>query len=383
VADWVERLAGLVGLNPWTLQAFAIILGALLLDFVLRKIIDRVGRLAERSRHLWDNAVLYAGKRPVSLLIYGQGILMAARVMEPHTAAVFFGPAVLGLAQQLLLVATATWFAFRLARGFEQAYIHQRRERNESFDITTISVLGRITRIAIVVTAILTGLSILNIPISGLLAAGGVGGIAVGLAARDMLANFFGGFMVFMDRPFSVGDWVRSPDRDIEGVVQDIGWRVTTIRKFDRRPMYVPNATFTTITVENPSRMTHRRIYEHVGVRYDDFATVRTLVGAIREMLVAHEAIASDETMIVNFDRFGASSLDIMVYCFTHTIVWTEYHQVREDVLLRIGEIVEDHGAEIAFPTRTLKLDSVPEAVAAIGTGVGSTNGSETGRPAS
>src|SRR6056297_2803263 len=361
--NWFERISGLVGMNPWTLQAFVVILAALLVDFVFRKLINRVQRLADGSRHYWDDALVYAGKRPISLLIYGQGLLISARILQPHTAAVIFQIDWLQLAQQLLLVATATWFGFRLVTGFEKAFIHHRRESNKAFDITTVNVLARIVRIAVVVTGVLTALSILEIPISGLLAAGGVGGIAIGLAARDLLANFFGGFMVFMDRPFSVGDWVRSPDRDIEGVVQKIGWRVTTIMKFDRRPMYVPNATFTTITVENPSRMTHRRIYEHVGVRYDDFARVGAIVEDIRSMLQGHEDIAAEETLIVHFNQFGASSLDIMVYCFTRTTQWIEYHRVREEILLKLGAIVEAHGAEIAFPTRTLKLDSVPAAV--------------------
>jgi MscS family membrane protein len=359
-------MAALIGLNPWTLHAFLIILGALLADFVYRKFMNRVERLAGRSANLWDDAFVYAGKRPISLLIHGQGLLSAARVLEPHTDAIVFSESLLAVAQQLLLVITLTWLLFRLVSGFEQAYIHHRRSLNKDFDLTTVSVLARIVRIAVVLTGVLTMLSILEIPISGLLAAGGVGGIAIGLAARDLLANFFGGFMVFMDRPFSVGDWVRSPDREIEGVVEKIGWRVTTIIKFDRRPMYVPNATFTTITVENPSRMTHRRISEHIGVRYDDFATVRPVVDAIREMLQNHEAIATDQTLMVHFDRFGASSLDIMVYCFTRTTVWAEYHQVREDVLLRIGEIIEQHDAEIAFPTRTLKIDAVPPELAGL-----------------
>lgn len=361
MSEWLESIAGMIGMNPWTVQAFVIILAALLGDLVFRKFINRLARLAERSSNMWDDSVVYAGKRPVSLLIYGEGILFAARVLEPHTQAIVFDPQWLGLVQQLLLAVTVTWFVFRMVTGFEKAFVHQRQLHNREYDITTVSVLGRIVRIAVVLTGVLTVLSILEIPISGMLAAGGVGGIALGLAARDMLANFFGGFMVFMDRPFSVGDWVRSPDRDIEGVVQKIGWRVTTIMKFDRRPMYVPNATFTTITVENPSRMTHRRIYEHVGVRYDDFDQVRAIVDAIRNMLQQHADIASEETMIVHFDRYGASSLDIMVYCFTHTVVWVEYHRVREDVLMKIGEIIERHGAQVAFPTRTLKIDSVPE----------------------
>src|SRR6056297_1320503 len=361
--NWFNRISGLIGMNPWTVQAFVVVLAALVLDLLFRKLINRVERLAGSSRHHWDDAIVYAGKRPISLLIYGEGLLIAARILQPHTAATLFRIEWLQLAQQLLLVATASWFAFRLSVGFEQAFVKDRQTRNREYDITTVAVLGRIVRIAVVVTGVLTALSILEIPISGLLAAGGVGGIAIGLAARDLLANFFGGFMVFMDRPFSVGDWVRSPDRDIEGVVQKIGWRVTTIMKFDRRPMYVPNATFTTITVENPSRMTHRRIYEHVGVRYDDFARVGAIVEDIRSMLQGHEDIAAEETLIVHFNQFGASSLDIMVYCFTRTTQWIEYHRVREEILLKLGAIVEAHGAEIAFPTRTLKLDSVPAAV--------------------
>ena len=358
--DWLENFGASFGLNPWTVKVFLIVLGALLIDFVYRKFVNRVAKLAKRTPFFWDDALVYAGKRPISLLIYGEALLISARVLQPHTEAIVFSSDILATAQQLLLVVTITWFLYRLEQGFESAWLEKRKENNQDFDITTVTVLGRTVRMAVVVTGVLTILSILDIPISGLLAAGGVGGIAIGLAARDLLANFFGGLTVFMDRPFSVGDWIRSPDREIEGVVQKIGWRVTTIMKFDRRPMYVPNSVFTTITVENPSRMTFRRIFEHVGVRYDDFEQVRSIVDAIRDMLKQHEDIASDETLIVHFNNYGASSLDIMVYCFTKTIVWIEYHRVREDVLIKIGEIIEQHDAQIAFPTRTLKLDSLP-----------------------
>jgi MscS family membrane protein len=354
----LDQIAGVVGIPGWVLQAFLIILAALLLEFVYRIFVNKLAVLAEKTSHLWDDAIVYAGKRPISLLIWWQGIVMAARVMEPHSDAIGFSTDFLNALQQLGLVFAATWFCFRLATGFEKAFVAEKRKRNEAVDITTVSVLGRIVRIAVVLTGVLTMLSILEIPISGFLAAGGVGGIAVGLAARDLLANFFGGFMVFMDRPFSVGDWVRSPDKEIEGTVEKIGWRMTTIRKFDRRPIYVPNATFTTITLENPSRMTHRRIFDHVGIRYDDFAVVRKVVDDIRAMISSHEDIATEQLIMVYFDVFGPSSLDIMVMAFTKTTNWGEYHRVREDVLIRIGEIIESHGAQIAFPTRTLKLET-------------------------
>ncbi len=359
--DIVENVSAVVGLPGWVMQAFLIILAALVLEFIYRLFVNHLGRLAAKSRHLWDDALVYAGKRPVSLLIWWQGMVMAARVISPHTEALGFSGEFLNGLQQLGLVLAATWFFVRLTSGFEHAFVAERRKRNEHVDITTVSVLGRIMRIAVVLTGVLTALSILDIPISGFLAAGGVGGIAVGMAARDLLANFFGGFMVFMDRPFSVGDWVRSPDRNIEGTVECIGWRMTTIRTFDKRPLYVPNATFLTLTVENPSRMSHRRIFDHVGLRYADQQVVAPVVEAIRAMLVAHPDIDSEQTTIVHFDRFGSHSLDIMIYCFTYTTNWIEYHRVREDVLLRVGEIIADHGAEIAFPTHTIKLDQAEQ----------------------
>lgn len=353
----IESLSQWVGVPHWVLQAFLIIFAALLLEVIYRSFVARLEHVAKKTERLWDDAIVYAGKRPVSLLIWWQGLVMAARVISPNTQAFGFEESLLRAVSQLGLAVAATWFAFRLTTGFEQAFIKDRQRQQKEFDITTVSVLGRIVRIAVVLTGVLTGLSILEIPISGFLAAGGVGGVAVGLAARDLLANFFGGLTVFMDRPFSVGDWIRSPDREIEGTVEAIGWRMTTVRKFDKRPMYIPNATFTTITLENPSRMTHRRIFDHIGIRYDDQAVIEGVVSDIRAMLMAHEDIATDQTLMVYFDVYSASSLDIMVYCFTKTKDWSEYHRVRENVLLKIGAIIQQHGAEIAFPTQTIKVE--------------------------
>jgi len=352
-----ESVGQWLGLPSWILQAFIIILAALLLELLYRSFIARLEKIAQKTERLWDDAVVYAGKRPISLLIWWQGLVMAAEVISPYTKAIGFEASLLKSLSQLGLVVAVTWFAFRLSTGFERAFVNERQRQQKSFDITTVGVLGRIVRIAVVLTGVLTTLSILEIPISGFLAAGGVGGVAVGLAARDLIANFFGGLMVFMDRPFSVGDWIRSPDKEIEGTVEAIGWRVTTVRKFDKRPMYIPNAMFTTITLENPSRMTHRRIFEHIGIRYDDQAVIAEVVADIRSMLRQHEEIASDQTLMVHFNVYGASSLDIMVYCFTKTKDWAEYHRVREDVLLKAGAIIEQHGAQIAFPTRTLKIE--------------------------
>ncbi|MCP4186249.1 MAG: mechanosensitive ion channel, partial [Gammaproteobacteria bacterium] len=166
----------------------------------------------------------------------------------------------------------------------------------------------------------------------------------------------FGGLIIYLDRPFSIGDWIRSPDRVIEGTVEKIGWRITVIRNFESQPVYVPNSVFTNIVVENPSRMANRRIYETIGLRYQDIDSMDTIVEEVKAMLINHEAIETGQTMIVNFNAFSDSSVDFFIYAFTKTSKWIEFHTVKQDVMLKVAEIIEANQAEIAFPTSTLHV---------------------------
>ena len=168
--------------------------------------------------------------------------------------------------------------------------------------------------LSVAITAFLVIIQTLGYSVSGLLAFGGVGGLAVGFAAKDLLANFFGGLMIHLDRPFTIGDWISSTDREIEGVVESIGWRLTIIRAFDKRPIYIPNSLFTQIVVKNPSRMTNRRIYEAIGVRYEDASKVSSITQQIRELLKGDPEIDSQQTIIVNLNQFSPSSLDIIIF---------------------------------------------------------------------
>jgi len=211
-------------------------------------------------------------------------------------------------------------------------------------------------RSSILITSALVMLQTLGYSISGVLAFGGLSGVVVGFAAKDLLANLFGGLMIHLDRPFSPGDWIRSPDQNIEGTVEEVGWRLTKVRTFDKRPLYIPNATFSNISVENPQRMSHRRIKETIGIRYCDADKMETIINRVRAMLVSHPEIDNRQTLIVNFNAFAPSSLDFFIYTFTKTTNWVRFHEVKQDVLLQIIEIIDQCDAEIAFPTSTLHL---------------------------
>ena len=350
---WIEKF-GLLS-DGWRagVLIFLLVLGTATVAFIVSRLILAIENKFKSTKNKWDDAFLHAARRPVVAFVWLQGVYWAAEVAHHFSDAEVFKAN--GTVLQIGFVWVLVWFLFGLVKEVEKVLTSPIKMR-KPMDYTTVNAISKLLRAVIIITAVLTALQTLGFSISGVLAFGGVGGIAVGFAAKDLLANFFGGFIIHLDRPFKVGDWIRSPDRNIEGTVEHIGWRLTTIRTFDKRPLYVPNAVFTTIAVENPSRMTNRRISETIGIRYADVHSMQKIVEEIREMLKNHEEIDSNQTLIVNFLAFNASSLDIMLYTFTKTTEWVRFHEIKEDVLLKVSDIIESHGAEIAFPTRTLHL---------------------------
>jgi len=357
----VRRFTVFFATESWIIQVFVVVFATVVANYVQRRVLARIQARLEKTANPWDDAVIGAVSKPLGILVWIVGLTFAVEVIRQQAGSPIFGaaPAI----RDVGVIWTLAWFLVRLIHRAEANLLAHGELRGEPLDRTTLDAIGKLLRVSVVITAALVALQTLGFSVSGVLAFGGIGGIAIGFAAKDLLANFFGGLMIYLDRPFAVGDWVRSPDRNIEGTVESIGWRLTRIRTFDQRPLYLPNATFATIAVENPSRMLNRRIYETIGLRYDDAAKVREIVADVRAMLEAHPEIATDKTLIVNSNAFAASSLDFFVYTFTRTTNWVKFHAVKQDVLLKILDIVASHDAEIAFPTSTIHIaDGSPEA---------------------
>ncbi len=245
---------------------------------------------------------MQTASRPLLTAMWVIGLGYMARVLQRQVEESFIDE-VLAL-RDVALIVCVTWFLLRFIGKVCRNIIAARAARGEVVDHTTIDALGKLARLVTLIVAVLMTAQTLGFQITGLLALGGVGGIAVGFAAKDLLANFFGGLTIYLDRPFVVGEWIRSPDKAIEGTVEYISWRHTRIRGFNKNPIYVPNALFTNIVVENPSRMSHRRIKTTIGLRYDDFAVVAPIVADIKAMLsAASRQSMPTPTLIVNFQR--------------------------------------------------------------------------------
>ena len=340
--------------SAWLVQVCIIVVVTLLLNFLLRRFLNRLQQKAVDSQAYWDDAVVKALRKPAAVLVLLLGLSLALDIVRQHAELALF--TALGPLRTVGVVVLFAWFLMCLIREGEEALIAKGQAEDQGYDRTTLDVVAKLLRLAVTIIATLVILQTLGVSVAGVLAFGGIGGLAIGFAAKDLLANFFGGLMIYLDQPFAVGDWIRSPDREIEGDVEQIGWRQTRIRTFDKRLLYIPNATFATISVENPSRMSNRRIYETIGIRYDDADKMEPIVHAVEHMLRAHPEIDTAQTLMVNFTTFAPSSLDFFVYTFTKTTDWADYHKVKQDVLLKILEIIESHGAQAAFPTSTIHV---------------------------
>jgi MscS family membrane protein len=342
----------------WALEGLLVLALTLIVSLVSSALLDRIVPMIANLSETWNEVVIDTLRPPLSLLIWIVGLTHAFDIAVTSLDSI--DQTVAQAVRAFAYIPLVAWTVIRFIERVEHRMVLGVAGK-PGVDKMTADAVAKLLRLTVIVFTALILLQHLGVSVSGILAFGGVGGLAVGFAAKDLLANFFGGLMIYMDRPFKVGDWIRSPDQEIEGTVESIGWRLTRIRTFDKRPLYVPNSTFTNISVENPSRMHNRRIYETVGVRYDDAQVVESIVKGIKTMLKNHPEIDHTQTLIVNLNHFGPSSLDIMIYTFTCTIDWVKYHEVKQDILVKVMETIQLHGAEIAYPTSTLHLASMPE----------------------
>lgn len=351
----LEQLSNWVN-NNWIIVLFGIVAFALLANLAARSIFKAMIKRAYGTANFWDDALFEALRAPVEWAIWIFGLNFAVLFTDKVNSLGWHS--VMSQINATFVIVLVSWFLLRLIARM-QVNLTSEKYMSKPMDLTTATAIRKLLSASVVITASLVILQSYGVSVSGVLAFGGIGGLAVGFAAQDLLANFFGALMIYLDKPFAVGDWVRSPDREIEGTVEDIGWRRTLIRTFDKRPLYVPNSVFNKISVENPSRMTNRRIFETVGVRYSDIGAVEKIVTRAKEMLLNHEDIDTDLIIMVNLNKFGASSVDFFVYCYTKTTNWAEYHQVKQDVLFKVERIIDEENAEIAYPTQTLHVEPV------------------------
>jgi len=334
-------------------MAFAFIMGGLIGRWILITTLTRfVRKVTSRTETDVDDRLVEAIGRPAGWGILIVGLYLATDTFQPPPFVAEWLEKGLALGVSALLA----WLMLRIVDVLT-GLLHRWAQRTDSaLDDQLVPLVSKASKAAVGILAALLILQNLGVQISGLLAGLGVGGLAVALAAQKTLSDLFGSIMLLVDRPFTIGDWVKSPDGSVEGVVEEIGFRSTRIRTFEKTLIHVPNSRLADFIIDNMDRRPARRVWITIGLTYRTTSSqMEDAVAAIRRILTSHEGV-NQQFFLVRFTDFGQSSLDIMVYYFTKSIVWDEYLAVREDVNLKVMNALERLGLEVAFPTRTVHL---------------------------
>ncbi|TVR99518.1 MAG: mechanosensitive ion channel family protein [Rhodospirillales bacterium] len=317
-------------------------------------VLDRVEAWIHRRRPEDDSRVVGALHDPVRFIPVVIGAFFTFQYLNlPGT----FG----AMADQLvrsLIVFNIFWAFFNVVDPISSRF----RRLEQVFTPSLVQWFVKAIKIVVLLIAAATVLEIWGIRIGPIIAGLGLLGVAVALGAQDLFKNLIAGLLVLGEKRFQPGEWIRV-EGVVEGTVETIGFRSTLVRRFDRAPVYVPNAQLADSPVTNFTRMTHRRIFWTIGVEY------RTTVDQLRRIRDGIEgyllespdfAKPPEVAMFVRIDSFNDSSIDIMVYCFTRTTVWGEWLRIKEALAYRIKEIVEDAGTAFAFPSRSLYVETMP-----------------------
>ncbi len=305
--------------------------------------------LTKKTKTDIDDKIFKAVKEPLKFLFIIGGIYFFFYFLELRGD-------VLNHILKALLIFDLFWVFFNIVNIFEDKVYHFIGKYGKA-SREMASFIIKITKVLIISLAAIALLQEFGINVTGFLASLGLGGLAFALAAKDTAANIFGGIAILTDNIFKIGEWIKVGDA--EGVVEDIGMRTTKIRAFDKRLIIVPNATIANSNVENFSRRDKRRIVMRIGLTYNTtIETVKKIVEEIRKMLYNHPDVAKDESLLIYFDEYEDSALSIFCYFFTDTAVWSDYLRIKEDINLKIKEIIEKYPTDFAFPSNSIYFET-------------------------
>lgn len=337
------------------LKALVILIITGILCFLMPIFYQKYQRRLNKKSPTLTVALLESSYKPLVVLIAIMGILFALEsicmVWKGITIDQFH------LIRNLLFTALFAWFLWRFVSFSKEAFLISNKKGNKVIDKTLIHGMSQIAKLAIIILTALSLFQIFGFSVAGILAFGGMGGIVIGFAAKDLLANVFGGCMLFLDRPFAIGDQIRLPALKVEGAVEEIGWRVCKIRASDCRPVYIPNALFSNLVVENSSRMKYRRFYCRISLRYQDLLKVPAIVEDMQSILKNSSFIDKSRSITVNLSELGNTSLNLLVIAYTHIVNSTDFLRSQQSLFLELLACIGRHGAEWSFPSHNIYLN--------------------------
>ncbi len=329
----------------------SLVLLGMVLDLFLRVFLSGITRRAvKRSGGETSDETLAKTVRPFGLLAAGSLWLFALPLLELPTGAAD----ILLAAVSLFVTLAGVWSAYRVTDLLSEFFASKAELTETKVDDLLIPLLRKTAKIFVTAFGLIYIAKALTIEIGPLLAGLGIGGVAFAFAAKDTLENFFGSVTVIIDRPFQIGDWVQVGD--VEGTVEELGFRSTRIRTFYNSLVTIPNGNLVKDVVDNFGRRKYRRWKTHLAITYDTPpAKIDSFCEGVRELIRCHPYTRKDYYHVW-LHRFGPSSLDVLVYMFHEAPDWQTELRERHRLMLDIIRLADRLGVQFAFPTQTLHM---------------------------
>jgi MscS family membrane protein len=340
-------------LYKWAIALLIFILFLLLRKLFSRIIVNSIKALVSKTKTTIDDKLLRMIESPLRFLFIVIGLWIVLDILNLQA----------DIAQHIIrsmFIILIFWIFYNGVNVFSKDVFKFAEKFGKDLAREVGTFLIKSIKVFIIIIAVLAVLQEWGINVTALIASLGIGGLAIALAAKDTAANLFGGLTILADKSLKIGEWVKVGS--VEGIVEDLGMRTTRIRTFEKSLITVPNQYIANNPIENFSRRNIRRIKMTIGVVYDTPSEVlRKIVQDIKDMLENHPDVAKDQSIVVYFDEFGDSSLNIFILFFANTSNWLEYVQIKQDINLKIMEIVEENGSSFAFPSQSIYVEKLPE----------------------
>lgn len=341
--------------SSWLLQVALVIVVFFLVRFSSKQVLKQLKKTFLKTQTHWKHSLIEAIYPPLLTFIWIIAIVIITDLTLEH-----WSPerpkTFLNQVYRLTILCCLTWFFLRWTAKIELALLKDQKVHSHTIGKSKIDVIAKIACLLIWSIATLFGLDILGFNIATLVTIGSISGFSLGFASKDIISNFFGGLMLYITRPFMVGDYILAGERKIEGTVEHISWYYTLIRDNDKRPNYVPNSLFSTIVLVNRSRRSHWTFDETISIRYIDMQVLHLIIEEIRSFFKNNPLF--DQTLPINvyLKHFGDSSLDISISACTFATDNQEVALIQQECLTKLSQIVQSHGASFAFPTTTVVI---------------------------
>lgn len=343
-----------LGLQVW--QYVALFLW-LLIGLVLRKLFEfffenYARRFVGRTATQWDDLLIQETEKPLSFLFMMLFFWATFNNLMLSVNTNYYLSNILEVA----VLASFVWLFYNLTNVLAQ-YLQELTTRTDSkLDDQLVPLIRKTLKVFVVVIGIIFIMQNNGINVTSLLAGLGLGGLAIALAAKDTLANFFGSITIFTDQPFQVGDLIKTSNT--EGVVEEVGFRSTRLRTLYDSVTSVPNSILANTEIDNLGKRRRRRLNTTLNLTYDTTPEqMEAFVEGIKAIIRASEHI-NQENYEVHFNGYGAHSLDVMVYLFFEVTDWSRQLQLQHNFLLEVMRLADEVGVAFAFPTQTLHVES-------------------------